>query len=262
MNWYYEAWGDRQGPVSTEELFKLAKRETIKADTLVWKEGMADWAPFAESTKDVQQILDTEESSNDVAVEVPSEAANTALCVVTAKTYPKEEMFQYGEQWVHASQKESFLEQIKESGQAHSDLKFAGFWIRFVAKFIDGIIQTIVTVPVSFLTIGLAAYTGDSANSTPSIMATVIYYLFSFLFPMAYTTWFLGKYSATPGKMALGLKVIEPDDSPINYKRAFGRYWGEMLSSITLCIGYIMVAFDDEKRSLHDRICNTRVVYK
>jgi hypothetical protein len=33
-----------------------------------------------------------------------------------------------------------------------------------------------------------------------------------------------------------------------------------LLSSLTLAIGYIMAAFDDEKRSLHDRICDTRVI--
>ena len=39
--------------------------------------------------------------------------------------------------------------------------------------------------------------------------------------------------------------------------------FAEMLSSLTLGIGYIMVAFDDEKRGLHDRdICDTRVVRK
>ena len=27
-------------------------------------------------------------------------------------------------------------------------------------------------------------------------------------------------------------------------------------------IGYILAAFDDQKRSLHDHICNTRVIYK
>jgi hypothetical protein len=39
-----------------------------------------------------------------------------------------------------------------------------------------------------------------------------------------------------------------------------GRYFAKMLSSLTLLIGYIIAAFDEEKRSLHDRICNTRVV--
>jgi uncharacterized RDD family membrane protein YckC len=41
-----------------------------------------------------------------------------------------------------------------------------------------------------------------------------------------------------------------------------GRYFSEMLSGMIMMIGYIMAGFDDEKRALHDRICNTRVVFK
>jgi len=40
------------------------------------------------------------------------------------------------------------------------------------------------------------------------------------------------------------------------------RFFATMLSQLTLYIGYIIAAFDDEKRSLHDHICDTRVVYK
>ena len=76
---------------------------------------------------------------------------------------------------------------------------------------------------------------------------------------IAYTTYFLGEYSATPGKMACGLKVVRPDGEKISYGRAFGRFFAEFLSSIISGIGYLMVAFDGEKRALHDRICDTRV---
>jgi uncharacterized RDD family membrane protein YckC len=79
---------------------------------------------------------------------------------------------------------------------------------------------------------------------------------------VAYTTFFVGKYGATPGKMACGLQVVRPDGGRVTYLRAFGRYFAEWLSQITLLIGYIIAAFDDEKRSLHDLICDTRVIRK
>ena len=66
----------------------------------------------------------------------------------------------------------------------------------------------------------------------------------------------------TPGKMACGLKIIRSDGSALSYGRAIGRYFATMLSSFTLGIGYLMVAFDDEKRALHDRVADTRVIYK
>jgi TM2 domain-containing membrane protein YozV len=45
QEWYYSINGDRQGPTSAAELKKLADAGTLKATDLVWKDGMADWAP-------------------------------------------------------------------------------------------------------------------------------------------------------------------------------------------------------------------------
>ena len=78
----------------------------------------------------------------------------------------------------------------------------------------------------------------------------------------AYTIFFLGKYGATPGKMACKLQVVVADGSKISYARATGRFFAEMLSGMICYIGYIMVGFDAQKRALHDHICNTRVIYK
>ena len=60
--------------------------------------------------------------------------------------------------------------------------------------------------------------------------------------------------------MAVGIKVIRSDGAPITYGRAAGRFFAEYLSLLTIYIGYIMAGFDEEKRALHDHICDTRVV--
>jgi uncharacterized RDD family membrane protein YckC len=78
---------------------------------------------------------------------------------------------------------------------------------------------------------------------------------------LAYDVYFLTTKGATPGKMALGLKVTRADGGPISAGLAVGRYFAKILSSLTLCIGFIIAGFDREKRSLHDHICGTRVVY-
>jgi len=80
--------------------------------------------------------------------------------------------------------------------------------------------------------------------------------------PAAYNTYFIGRFGATLGKMACRLKVVTPEGGQVSYARALGRFFSEMISSMILLIGYIMAAFDDEKRALHDRICSTRVVRK
>jgi uncharacterized RDD family membrane protein YckC len=76
----------------------------------------------------------------------------------------------------------------------------------------------------------------------------------------SYEGFFVSRVGATPGKMALGLKVIRPNGGPVTLGRAIGRYFAKWLSSMALCIGYIIVGFDAEKRGMHDMIVDTRVV--
>jgi len=64
----------------------------------------------------------------------------------------------------------------------------------------------------------------------------------------------------TLGKKALGLRVVTPEGDQIGYLKAFVRHIGKVISGMILCIGFVMAAFDDEKRTLHDRIVDTRVV--
>lgn len=48
MQWYYEKDNAQNGPVSEEELLALYERGTLQSHNLVWREGMADWAPLAD----------------------------------------------------------------------------------------------------------------------------------------------------------------------------------------------------------------------
>lgn len=136
-------------------------------------------------------------------------------------------------------------------------MRYAGFWIRFVAVFLDGLILAIPIVAILF---AMGFFSMDSMeraqsnNPMPNLVSMGLY--------MLYATFFIGKFGATPGKMAVKIKVIRPDGSPVGYGRAFGRYFANILSGIICYIGYIMAGVDKEKRALHDRICDTRVIYK
>lgn len=130
-------------------------------------------------------------------------------------------------------------------------MAYAGFWLRLVAKIIDGIVLGVFSAVVGFLvTMALSAGTA----------ATVVNFLIQTVAGFAYSIFFIGKYAATPGKMALKLKVVLPDGGKVSYARAFGRSAAEWLSFLTLLVGYIMAAFDSEKRTLHDRVAGTRVI--
>ena len=49
-SWYYARDGAQQGPVSGEELQRLAATGVLRAHDLVWREGMAQWQPAQHAT--------------------------------------------------------------------------------------------------------------------------------------------------------------------------------------------------------------------
>jgi len=96
----------------------------------------------------------------------------------------------------------------------------------------------------------------------PGIMGLIgLSWLIQMALSLAYEVYFLSTRGATPGKMALGLKVTRADGTPISAGLAAGRFFARILSWLPLCIGFIIAGFDREKRSLHDHLCGTRVVY-
>jgi uncharacterized RDD family membrane protein YckC len=85
-------------------------------------------------------------------------------------------------------------------------------------------------------------------------------YLLGIAMGATYEGLFISRLGATPGKLVLGLRVVRPDGGKVSLSRAIGRYFAKMLSAIILGIGYIMAAFDKEKRGLHDILADTRVI--
>ena len=119
---------------------------------------------------------------------------------------------------------------------------------------IDGVIVGIPGYAIQFGT--MALFPDPEMAMTVMLIGWVI----SFALNIAYSTWMHGKFGATVGKMACGLRLVTPSGGKISYGLAAGRFFAEIVSSMIIYIGYIMVAFDEEKRALHDRICNTRVI--
>ena len=46
MKWYYAAAGTQVGPIDETELNRLVTQGTVRADTLVWHDGLASWQPL------------------------------------------------------------------------------------------------------------------------------------------------------------------------------------------------------------------------
>jgi uncharacterized RDD family membrane protein YckC len=183
--------------------------------------------------------------------------AEAAKCYECGKSFNNDEMIKYDNNWVCAGCKPIFLQKLKEGVSVTGAMEYAGFWIRFGAQFLDQIILTVVTQMIGFV-MGTAA----GASGQPNIGLIGIVFVINMAIIVSYDAFFLGKYGATPGKMACGLRVVTAEGEPISYGRAVGRHFAKYLSGMIFLIGYIMAAFDDERRALHDRICNTRVIKK
>jgi uncharacterized RDD family membrane protein YckC len=147
-----------------------------------------------------------------------------------------------------------------------TDLRYAGFWIRTAAKIIDGIIlmiiQWAILLPLNFFVFSSANLNSSEPDPGSTFGMAGMQIIVSLLIPAIWVTFFVGRFAATPGKMACRIKIIAPDGKSISYLRAFGRFCAEFVSSLIMGIGYLMAAFDNQKKALHDRIASTRVVYK
>ena len=274
MNWYYAEAGEQRGPITEAELSDLAKAGAIRDATLVWREGMASWQPYG-------------------LVKGPSSAppprVGEVVCWQCGKMFARDEVIPVGEGWVCAACKPIYLQRLKEGASLPGAQEYGGFWIRFAAKFIDSlIVGAVVFVPLIIFIAVLGVSTSRSASGgfgvfppmdagsigrgassgvifgQPAIVAQALGLLIQLFFVAArtvYSTFFLGKFGATPGKMVFKLTVVDSSGGKISYGRAFGRSCAEILSQMICAIGYIIAAFDDQKRALHDHICNTRVIH-
>jgi uncharacterized RDD family membrane protein YckC len=258
MQWFYAVNNQRLGPVSPAEFEQLVATGVIKPDTLVWCEGMTGWQPYSA-----------------VAVTAGSGAADdgTELCIVSGKRYPRREMIQYEGRWISAEHRDEFFQRVREGvtqpglGTVPGPFGYGGFWRRFWAKFVDGLILKVVGVLLNML-VSLALFgtynyfngVDPYALANRGIVFTLITTCIALATNLAYFWYFMARYAATPGKLAFGMKVVRSDGSALSTGRIIGRFFAEWLSSLTIGIGYLMAAFDEEKRSLHDRICDTRVI--
>ena len=268
ISWYYAAGNRQAGPVSETELDNLVDSGVVGHETLVWHSGLANWTPYgtARPERPVRSAGPpplTEAAGMEASVGAAVGAQPMRFCTQCGRPTPERELAQFGERLVCAYCKPGFAHQLRERGVAPSQYQYAGFWIRFVARIIDAVLIYIVILPVSFLVLGTRAFDPGRQDFDPAFLLTQgILTLINIGLAAAYEVFFLANYSATPGKMAVGKKVIVADGSRLSYGRALGRYFATYISSFTLLIGYIIAAFDSEKRTLHDRICDTRVVAK
>jgi uncharacterized RDD family membrane protein YckC len=140
-----------------------------------------------------------------------------------------------------------------------NNLIYAGFWLRFVAWMIDGLILAVPTsaiVAVCVIQLPNAPWI-VLLDLTPLWMYELLVLLL--LWPY-YSTMESSRYQATFGKMLLGLIVTDLNGEKVSFGRATGRHWAKVFSSYCAMLGYLMAGFDDKKQAWHDSIASCLVV--
>ncbi len=117
--------------------------------------------------------------------------------------------------------------------------KYAGFWRRFAAGFIDALI--IGVIPGMLIK-------GSNGN------------VLSFLLGLAYSVWMLSTYSQTVGMMVLKIKITKESGGRVTYQDAILRYFASILSTMVLLLGYFWMIWDAKKQTWHDKLAKTIVV--
>jgi hypothetical protein len=98
MNWFYALNGQQNGPVSEDQLNDLVRTGAIDQDTLVWREGMAEWQAlrFARGAAP------------------PPPPPNFGVCTECGRHFPFGDMLMLNQSWVCASCKPIFLQRLRE----------------------------------------------------------------------------------------------------------------------------------------------------
>lgn len=228
--WYYAEGDQKKGPFGADEFARLIGAGTIVPETLVWSKGMQAWQSFEATRRE------------GIWRHAPLEKAPEEVAGALARPV-----------------KEKREERAAPQAAWASTLVYAGGGKRLPAKLIDLVFMGAMAILVESLSRKLFPDSFGGGNKINNVYLVTM--LIGMLLGMLYITWFIGKFGATPGKMVFRLKVVSPAGGKVGYGQAFGRYWAEFVVVwMTVMLGYLPIFFDSQRRGLHDRLSNTRVV--
>jgi len=138
---------------------------------------------------------------------------------------------------------------------AEGEAVYGGFWVRALASVVDSIWVLILT-----FTLGWFVYGAVYLESTDFILGKADF-IISYVLPFLITIIFWIYKAATPGKMLLGLKIVDENTlEPVKKGRLVLRYFAYYVSLIPIGLGFFWVIWDKKKQGWHDKISKTLVV--
>lgn len=110
------------------------------------------------------------------------------------------------------------------------DVGVAALPSRAVARFVDLVAQGTLLVVLALLAAVSGASSSEAANATLGLLAFVLALL---AYPIAFETLLRGR---TPGKMAMGLRVVRDDGGPVGFRQCFVRGLSTVVDLLTLFV--------------------------
>lgn len=262
IQWYYaDEQRQRHGPVEDRDIRALYQRGELNGQSLVWREGLSEWAPLESLAEELELQRSAPAASGgiDLRADLAAIANGTAPLPGTGGG-------------THSPYAASSTAMGSGHDVVHGDgpIVHAGLWRRFAASIIDSLITSvasyIVLIPLALiLGIGMGEIMGTESSGA-SVLFMLAQYALGIGIPAAYFGWMHSSSSmASLGKMAVGIKVCRTNGEGISFARAIGRYFAYTLFVLFTCglgalISGLMVAFSQNKQALHDMICDTIVV--
>jgi uncharacterized RDD family membrane protein YckC len=217
------------GPFTRAEVAEKLRTGEFSLESLAFVEGLAQWTPL-----------------RDVLARVDSAAPVVAAAAPAAST------------------PYSYAATMQPPGH----LVYAGFWLRFAAHLVD---MFLILAGAMILAFGIGLVTGifmalmGHSEDRTMILVPVKVFVFTLTVILQWLYFALmesGPGQATLGKRLLDIYVTDTQGNRISFKRPTGRYFGKILSGLTIYIGYMMAGWTPRKQALHDMLADTLVVRK
>lgn len=149
---------------------------------------------------------------------------------------------------------ETRQEYTPASPETRQEPKYVGFWARFAANFLDGILISILLSPSIFLA-------ATSIRPEGLIVAIAAFWGLDILAVIILLVLWCKK-QASIGKMAISAKIVDARTGGVPTKgQLIGRYFAYTLSALPLGLGFLFIAFDSKKQGWHDKLAGTAVIY-
>jgi len=142
--------------------------------------------------------------------------------------------------------------------------QYAGFVTRLLAFFLDRLILTAILTTLA--AIGTFLYESFQINQwfgtqrLAQIVVTILAALAGLLIILLYDIGFWMLAGQTPGKRAMGVRIVRTDGQRMVLGNAVRREIGYWLSTV-LFLGYLWVILDNRRQAFHDKLAGTLVLY-